>query len=141
MKLLFIKAEEKKFRLRSKPSSLNLEGILIPKQLRMILKYFNHAYFQQWEPAPMPKGEKYLIWFCSCLQSDNFSSTLEELNEGCYRISHRMINNIKAEKNLIITEGNFQLWAIKDFYILTMQLFQTWAKRSNSQNLQLQWKQ
>ena len=26
-----------------------------------------------------------------------------------------MINNINAEKNLIITEGNFQLWAIKDF--------------------------
>ena len=39
-----------------------------------------------------------------------------------------MINNINTEKNLIITEGNFQLWAIKDFYILTMQLFQTWEK-------------
>lgn len=61
----------------------------------------------------MPKGGKKIRGY-SCLQSGDFSSTLEEFNEGCYRISHRMINNVNAEKNLIITEGNFQLWAIKD---------------------------
>ena len=31
-----------------------------------------------------------------------------------FQVSQKMINSMNVERSLIITQGNFQLWAIKD---------------------------